>query len=387
MLKLAWRNLRRNKLRTLLTVASLISAVLLLCLLTAFLDLLTNSQNAADNRVVVRSAVSLATLIPQAYWQKLETIEHVQGVTPLNWFNGIYKDDRPENFFPRFASDPDTLFKVFPEYTISDAEKEAWKSERAGFVSGKALVDKYGWKVGDQIFIKGDIYPVDLNVTLRGVFTCTKTPSAEKQIFFHRQYLEEAAKARGLNVFGRVGTYFLKVDSPQSVAQVSKTAEAMFANSDSQVRAETEKAFQLSFAEMIGNVRLLFSAIGLAAVISIFFITANTMAMAARERTREVAVLKTLGFGNGQVMWLVIAEALAVGVLGALLGCIVASFAIQGLSLVLDKFMPVFGTLGMSPRVWSTGIAVGLVIGLLSGLLPATAAARLKIVDALRRVA
>ena len=382
MLKLAWRNLRRNKLRTLLTLASLISAVLLLCLLTAFLDLLTNAQNAADNRVVVRSAISLANLVPESYWQRLQTIDHVQGVTPLNWFNGLYKDDRPENFFPRFSSDPDTLFKVFPEYQISDAEKQAWKSERSAFIAGKAMVDKYGWKIGDQIFIKGDIYPVDLNLTLRGVYTDPQTPAGEKQIFFHRKYLEEATGNKG-----RVGTYFLKIDSPAAVPAVIKTAEAMFANSDAQVRAETEKAFQLSFAEMIGNVRLLFSAIGLAAVISIFFITANTMAMAARERTTEVAVLKTLGFGRSQVLWLVIFEALVVGVLGAVLGCIVAALSIRGLSLVLDKVFPVFGTLSMSPRVWMTGIGVGLVIGFLSGLLPAVSASRLRIVDALRRVA
>lgn len=381
MLKLALRNLLRNKLRTILTLLSLVSALVLLCFLTAFLDVLATTEGSADNRVVVRSAVSLATPLPEAYWQRLKTLEHVQGITTFNWYQGIFKNDRPENFFPRFSTDPDSLFAVYPEYKISEEEKAAWKAERSAFISGKTLADKYGWKIGDQIFIKGDIYPVDVNLTLRGIFTAVDAPSAEKQIFFHRKYLEEALGNPGL-----VGTYFLKIDSPQNVTKVIKAAEAMFTNAEYQVRAETEKAFQLSFLEMIGNVRLLFGAIGLAVVISIFFISANTMAMAARERTTEVGVLKTLGFRNGQVLSLVIMESLAVGLLGALIGLVISALSIRGISSALEKVFPIFGTFKMTPHTWAVGLGVGLLIGVLSGLIPAINASRVNIATALRRV-
>lgn len=380
--KLIWRNLLRNKRRTLLTMASLMLAVVLLTFLTAFLDLLTNTEAAVDNRLVVRSAISLANPLPESYGPRLQRIERVQAVTPLNWFQGVYLNDRPENFFARFSSDPATLFKVFPEYQMSDAEKQAWAAERGAFIAGKFLADRYGWKLGDQIFIKGDIYPVDLNLTLRGIYTVPGVEASEKQIFFHRRYLEEA-----MNNPGMVGTYFMMLDSPDAVPAVVKTAEAMFANSEAQVRAETEAAFQLSFLEMIGNIQFLFQAIGIAIAVSIFFITANTMAMAARERTTEVAVLKTLGFQGGQVMGMVIFEAVLVGLLGAALGCAVSAVSIGGMAQALDKVFPVFGTLAMTPRAWAVGLGIGLFVGLISGLFPALSASRLRIVDALRRVA
>jgi putative ABC transport system permease protein len=382
MQKLALRNLLRNKTRTTLTVASLMFALLLLSLLMAFLDLLSSAEGASDNRVIVRSAISLATLLPESYWHQIDMLPHVEAVTPLNWFQGVYKDERPENFFPRFAADPATLFKVYPELRISPEEQQAWAADRRGFVAGKTLVNKYGWKLGDSIFIKGDIYPMDVNLVLRGIFTQPRTPDQEKVLYFQRQYLEEGIGKRGL-----IGTYVLRIDSPANEVAVRKGAEAKFENSDFQVRAETEKAFQLSFAEMMGNVRLLFTAIGLAAVISIFFITANTMAMAARERTAEVGVLKTLGFGRGQLLRLVLAESLAVGVLGAALGCGLCALLLPAVGALLGKVIPVFGTLRMSGGNWATGLAIGVGIGLLSGAGPAFAASRLRIVDAVRRTA
>ncbi|HEX2223271.1 MAG TPA: FtsX-like permease family protein [Thermoanaerobaculia bacterium] len=380
--KLIWRNLLRNKRRTFLTMASLMLAVVLLTFLTALLDMFSNTEAAADNRLVVRSAISLANPLPESYGPRLARIEGVQAVTPLNWFQGVYINDRPENFFARFSADPATLFQVFPEYQMSDAEKQAWAGERGAFIAGKFLADRYGWKIGDQIFIKGDIYPVDLNLTLRGIYTSPGVEANEKQIFFHRRYLEEA-----MNNPGIVGTYFLLLDSPDSVPAVVDKAEGMFANSDSQVRAETEAAFQLSFLEMIGNIELLFRAIGIAIAVSIFFITANTMAMAARERTTEVAVLKTLGFQGGQVMGMVVFEAVLVGLLGAALGCALSAVAMGAMAQGLDKVFPVFGTLAMTPRAWAVGLGIGLLVGLVSGVFPAYSASRLRIVDALRRVA
>ncbi len=381
MTKLVWRNLTRNKMRTLLTIASVGLALFILCLLAALLKAMEGAEGAAANRVVVRHAVSLTFSLPEAYWERLRRLDHVIEVTPLNWYQGQYIDDKPANFFPRFSSDPATLFKVFDDNLISDEDLRAFADDRAGFVAGQALVDKYGWKIGDQISIKGDIYPVDVQLNLRGIFRNPKVSAGEKQIFFQRRYLEEATGNPG-----QVGTYWLKLDSPSSVTAVVRAAEEMFANSDAPVRAETEEAFQLSFLEMMGNVRLLLGSIGLAIVVSILFITANTMAMAARDRTREVAVLRTLGFRTGQVTGLVLGESVLVAVLGALAGAGGALLLLKGAHQALEEF-GVFGNLTVSPGLFALSLGAGAAIGLLSGLLPALAAVRTDIVDGLRKVA
>lgn len=381
MFQLSLKNLLRNKRRTFLTTASVALTLILVCLLGAVLMAMESAEGAADNRVVVRSAISLTFTLPEAYGQRLQQIDHVEAITPLNWFGGIYKDERPENFFAQFSTDPQTLLDVYPEYQIPPDQVSAWQAERTAFITGKALADKYGWKLGDQIFIKGSIYPLDLNLTLRGIFTEPNAPTAEKSIFFHRMYLEEA-----LGNPGQVGTFFLRIDSPDNVASVVQAAESMFENSEAQVRAETEKAFSLSFLEMMGNVRMFLGAIGAAIVVSLLFITANTMAMATRERTNEVAVLKTLGFRRGHVVRLLLFESLAVGVGGALVGLVIAVALVKGAATALQNIFPIFGTLAVTPPIATLALALGLLIGLASGGFPALQAARMTIVDGLRKL-
>jgi putative ABC transport system permease protein len=382
MIRLTLRNLLRNKKRTFLTVGSVAVGVLLLCLLLAMLSSMERAEGSADNRVVVRSKISLTFDLPESYWERVKTLPHTLASTPLSWYQGVYIDNRPENFFPRFACDPATLLDVFREIELPAAEKAVWQAERDSFVAGKSLADKYGWKIGDRIAIRGDIYPVDVDLVLRGVFTVPTTPTQERQIFFHRKYLEEALGNPGI-----VGTYWLLVESPDDVPAVVSAAEAMFENSEMPVRAETEKAFQLSFLEMLGNVRVLFGAIGSAVVISILFITANTMAMTARERTNEVAVLKTLGFRRRQVVGLVLGESVAVGLAGACAGAALAAGFLTLMARAMAESFPFFGTLYVTPAVAAAAVAVGLAVGALAGWLPAAQAARLRIADGLRRVA
>lgn len=381
MTKLVWRNLMRNKRRTVLTIASVALALLLLTLLGTLLEALTEAQGSTANRIVVRHAISLTFPLPEAYEQRLRGLEHVEAVTILNWFQGVYKNTRPENFFPRFATDAETLFDVFPEYRIPAEQIDAWKADRRGFIAGRALAEQQGWELGDTITIKGDIYPVDVELVLRGIFTHPDGAGLERQIFFHRRYVEEAMGNPGV-----VSTYFVKLDSQEAVPQVVRTVEAMFANSADQVRAETEEAFALSFASMLGNVRFLFGAIGLAIVVSIFFITANTMAMAARERTTEVAVLRTLGFRRSRVVAVVVAEALLVGLAGAALGVVLAAGLLRLLGSVMQQMSIFVGDLAPAPETLLVGVVVGLAIGALSGVGPAVIAARLPIVDGLRQV-
>ncbi|MEL7059496.1 MAG: FtsX-like permease family protein [Acidobacteriota bacterium] len=379
--KLVWRNLTRNRLRTALTVASVGLALFLLTFLGSLLDAIEGTETSSESRVVVRHAVSLTFDMPEAYGNRLTRLDQVQAVTPLTWFGGTYKDQRPANFFPRFGADPSTLFEVFDDYEISTADFQAWRDDRGGFIAGQELIDKQGWEMGERITVLGDIYPLDLELTLRGVFTRADAPSAERQIFFHRRYLEE-----GLGNPGTVGTYWLKLDSADAVPSVVRAAETMFESSDAPVRAETEEAFALSFLELLGNVRLLLGSIGLAVVVSILFITANTMAMAARDRVREVAVMRTLGFQRGHVTWLVLLEAILVGGLGAMVGAGLAVLSIGALRSGLEDALPLFGTLEASPTILGGALVLGLAIGLLSGIVPAWNASRVDIVGGLRRV-
>ena len=381
MIKLIRRNLLRNKRRTFLTMASLAMALFILSLLGVVNDALDFAdESSTPDRLVVRNAISLIFPLPEAYEARLRTIDNVVEVTPQNWFQGVYKDGRSENFFPRFTIDPETFRSVFYDIEFDDEEWEAFASQRTAFAAGRALAEDEGWSIGDVITIKGDIFPVDVELQLRALFDFDPE-GQERQIFFHRRYVEEAMGNPGQN-----GTYWLLLDDPDAAPSVIAAAEAMFENSDNQVLAQTAEAFGASFTEMLGNMQFFFMAIGLAIVVSIFLITANTMAMAARERTTEVSVLRTLGFRRNQVLGMVIGESLAVGVLGSALGLGFTAVAIRGATPFLEQMGFGFGGFALDAQVLVTAVAIGISVGLLSGVFPAVAAARLKIVDGLRRL-
>ena len=382
MIRLIRRNLLRNKRRTFLTMASLAMALCILSLLGVVNDAMDFADEASQpDRLVVRNAISLVFPLPEAYEARLRTIDNVAAVTPQNWFQGVYKDQRPENFFPRFTVDPETFRSVFHEYEWDEEEWEAFASQRTAFAAGRSLAADQEWSIGDVISIEGDIFPIDVELQLRALFDYDDDEAQERQIFFHRRYVEEAMNNPGMN-----GTYWLLLDDPDAAPAVIAAAEAMFENSENQVRAETAEAFAASFTEMLGNIRFFFTAIGLAIIVSIFLITANTMAMAARERTTEVSVLRTLGFRRNQVLGMVIGESLVVGLLGSALGIGVTAVAIRGATPFLAQMGFAFGGFELDPQVLSSAVAIGIAVGLLSGVLPAVAAARMKIVDGLRRI-
>ena len=381
MIKLIRRNLLRNKRRTFLTMASLAMALFILALLGVVSDAMSFAdESAIPDRLVVRNAISLTFPLPEAYEARLRTIDHVEAVTPQNWFQGVYKDTRPENRFPRFTIDPDTYRDVFYDVDFNEEEWEAFAAQRTAFAAGRTLAETQGWAIGDVIAIQGDIFPINVELELRAIFD-SEEERQERQIFFHRRYVEEALGNPGQN-----GTYWLLLDDPDAAPAVIAAAEAMFENSDNQVRAETAEAFAASFTEMLGNVQFFFSAIGLAVAVSIFLITANTMAMAARERTTEVSVLRTLGFRRNQVIGMVIGESLLVGVFGSVLGLGLTVGAIGAVTPALDQMGFAFGGFGLDPQNAFTAVGLGVAIGLFSGVFPAVAAARMKIVDGLRRV-
>jgi len=375
------KNSFRNKRRSILTMLSIGFSLLLLSFLMCIWTGFYIDQGSAESaqRVIVRHKVSLANFLPAYYRQKIRSIPGVMHVVPVNWFQGIYKDDKPENFFARFGTDPDEFFDTYKELSIPRDQEEAWKKDRAGAIADVELAKKYGWKVGDRIVIQGDIYPIRLELTLRGLFTSTQPNNS---LYFNWKYVEEGvAFAKDQD-----GTFGVLIDSPKNVNNVATAIDAMFANAPEPTKTETEKAFQLSFISMLGNVKAFILVISLASVFTILLVTGNTMAMSIRERTREVAVLKTLGFTRDTILKLFVGESVAISAIGGIVGTLLTIPILFGMS-----HAPQAGSLfllGLHEWKFAAPVAlvVAIVAGFLSSAIPAYNASRTGIVEGLRHI-
>ncbi|MGH7681093.1 MAG: ABC transporter permease [Candidatus Eiseniibacteriota bacterium] len=379
-LRLIWAHLLRSKRRTFLTISSIAIALFLFCTLRTVMTSLDAGIRASDDtRIVVRHAASLVFPLPLAYKDRIEQVPGVERVSWGNWFGGYYQD--PKNQFTQFALDPVSALDVFPEILLTPDQRAAFLNERTACIAGQALVDKYGWKIGDVIPITGTIYPGDWRVTLRGIFKASTPDADENVIYFHWDYLNEAMPDVRKNL---VGIYWVRVGSPADAPAVSARIDAIYENSPQPTKTETEKAFQAGFLQMMGNVSLLLTILGSAIVFAIMLVTINTMMMAARERTTEIAILKTLGFGDGLVLGLVAVESIALSLAGGVLGCGLAYAIFRKVNFTAGGMIPNFRVL---PETLLAGLALSLLMGLLSGLVPAVRAARLQIAGALRKVA
>ena len=376
------KNVYRNKLRFWLTVGSMAFSLALLSFLMsmwqAFYGNNLRSEQSAQ-RLIVRHKVSLTNLIPSSYREKIRHVPGVMKVIPMNWFGGTYKDATQKNFFARFGTDPDEFFDVYPELEIPKDQLDAWKRDRAGAVADAELAKKYGWKIGERIMLQGDIYPIQLELTLRGIFNA-KLPN--NSLYFNEKYVEEGVPFAK----GAAGFYGILVDSPQHVDQVSHDVDAMFANAPEPTRTETEKAFGLSFLAMLGNVKAFILVIASASVFTILLVSGNTMAMSIRERTREVAVLKTMGFTRKVILALFVGESTAVGLIGGVCGTLFALLLITG-----GTKAPGAGNLFViAQHAWKftapTAIGVAILAGFLSSAIPAYSASRTGIVEGLRHI-
>ncbi|HEY6332013.1 MAG TPA: ABC transporter permease, partial [Blastocatellia bacterium] len=298
-LRLILKNAGRNKRRTILTIFSVAVSIFLLATMRATIVTLNglNQVSGGELRLVVRRNTSLGDSMPEAYRDKIAQIKGVNQVCPVNWFGGIYKEDKPKYFFAQFYADTSNLFDVMTDDTIPADQLAAFKQERVACVAGAKLAAQQGWKIGDVIELKGTIYDVSPRLILRGLFT----GQSETSLYFHREYVEEA-----LGRPGQVGTFSVRLDSAGIAPQVMREIDDMFANSSAPTKTETEKAFQASFVSMLGNVTGLITGIGLVVVFAITLISANAMALSARERATEVAVMKAIGFTPGLVLMLVL---------------------------------------------------------------------------------
>jgi putative ABC transport system permease protein len=336
-------------------------------------------QGSAESaeRLVVRHRVSLTFNLPGYYREKIRALPGVVSVVPVSWFGGIYKDQKPENFFAQFGTDPEEFFKTFRDLQLPADQITAWQRDRQGVIVDSLLATKYGWKLGDRIVLQGTIYPINLELNVRGIFHSSPD---NKSVYFNAKYVEEA-----VDFFkGRAGTFSILAASPSDVSNISSAVDDMFRNSPQPTKTESEKAFGLEFVAMMGNVKAFILSICSAVVFATLLVSANTMAMSIRERTREVAVLKTLGFTKRGVLGLFVSEAVALSLGGGVLGAGLGWLMVYGLthSPQFFSFFPMKVTLG----IWLAALLTSGLVGLLSSAIPSYTASQVNIVDGLRHI-
>ena len=370
----------RNRRRSVLTVLSIsFSLILLTLMMTVWHRWYIDKGNAQSaQRLITRHRVSLTQNMPVYYREKMRTVPGVVAVAPTQWFGGLYKDEKPENFFAQFGTDPNEIFKVMTDFKIPDDQLQAWQRDQAGCVVDSDLAKKFGWKVGDRIVIKGTIFPVNLELTIRGIFT---PPQPSMTVYFNQKYVEEAVSWAK----GRSGTFNILADSADDVPKVAAGVDALFRNSPEPTKTESEKAFQLSFINSLGNVKAFILSICFAVIFATLLVSANTMAMSIRERTREVAVLKTLGFTRQRILTLYVGEAVTVALLGGLFGCVLATGLVFAMAHAPGMGFFFIGMKVTLPTFLLAVVVAGMV-GLVSALFPAYHAAKVDIVEGLRYI-
>ncbi|MGA7377196.1 MAG: FtsX-like permease family protein [Candidatus Sulfotelmatobacter sp.] len=373
------KNAFRNKRRSILTVLSIAFSLLLLTLMMTIWRAFYLDEGSAESaeRLVVRHRVSLTFSLPGFYREKIRAVPGVVAVVPVSWFGGIYKDDKPENFFAQFGTDPEEFFKVFRDIQIPEEQRIAWQRDRQGVIVDDTLAKKYGWKLGDRIVLKGNIYPVDLELYVRGIFSSYPD---NKSVYFNSKYVEEAVAF----FKGQAGTFSILAASPGDVSRIASTVDDMFRNSPQPTKTESEKAFGLEFVAMMGNVKAFILMICAAVVFATLLVSANTMAMSIRERTREVAVLKTLGFTRQSVLGLFVSEAVALSLAGGLLGFFLGWLMIYGLT--HSKQFISFFPMKVTPGMCLLSLLIAGFVGLVSATLPSYHASKVNIVDGLRHI-
>ncbi len=370
-------NAFRNKKRTLLTMGSVTVAFFLFGTLRSVLTTLDSAAEVgSEARLVVSNASGITFLMPEAHANRLASVDGVRSVTWSNWFGGYYQN--PQDFFAQFAIKAESFLPMYPEIEITSGDVEDFKRERTAAIVGVGLLEKYGWQVGQRVTLKGTIFSGDWEFTIRAAYTPTNPSFGNENMYFHYEYLYERTQ-------GRItpGWFVLQLDQPDRAAEIATTIDAMFKNSTAPTKTETERAFQAGFVTMWGNIGFLVRAIGTAVFFAILFVAANTMMMAVRERIGEIAILKTLGFQNTLLSGMVIAEAVAISLVGGAVGLLLARLAFVRPT-PLNTFFPGFGVTGGTIVL---GLALAAALGLISGAIPAWQSARLSVVGAMRRIA
>jgi len=369
----------RNKRRSLLTIASISVSLVLLSIMLTFWRSFYIDKGAPDSalRIMTRHKVSLANFLPIYYRDKIRAVPGVVHVVPMTWFGGRYKDDKPENFFPQFATDPEEYFDVAADKIMPADQLAAWKRDRAGCVADADLARKHNWKIGDHIILQGSTFPANLDLTVRGIYTIDPPTS---NLYFHSKYLEES-----VDWFkDSAGFYFTRVDTPENMPRAAHAIDEMFHSTPVPTKSESEQAFKLDFVARLGNVKAFILSICGAVVFTTLLVCANTMAMSIRERTREVAVLRTLGFTRPSILKLLLSESIAISLIGGIVAVVLGTGLITLMSRPGVIGMPV--SMHMTVATAAVVMLVAAFVGVVSGLIPSYRASNLGIVDALRYI-
>lgn len=380
--RLILRNVFRHKLRAALTILGVAIAVMAFGLLRTLVTSWYSGANAAaPDRLVTRNSVSFIFPLPLSYRDQILRVPGVKNVTYENWFGGQYIDSK--HFFPRIACDPPTMFSIYNDYVIPPDQLATFEKERDACVIGQKLADQYNFKIGDIIVITGDIFPGNWQFVVRGIYH-GKTPSVEENtLFFQWDYLNETLLKTTPSRANNVGWYAVQIQNPNDAARVSEAVDALFANSSAETKTETEKAFQAGFISMSSAIITSLQVISYVIIGIIFLVLANTMIMTARERIREYAVLKTLGFTAKHLVILIFGESLSIAILGGIVGILITFPACAGFAKGMQAFIPRFV---IEPDTLVIAGIFAILVGIISAIFPANRAVNMKIVDGLRQV-
>jgi putative ABC transport system permease protein len=381
-LKLIFKNAFRHKLRTFLTVLGVTIAILAFGLLRTLISAWYSGVEASSaTRLVTRNAISLIFPLPLSYKNKILQIEGVKSVSYASWFGGIYIDEK--HFFANYAVEPKTYLAMYPEIVLPPGQKAAVIRDRKSAVAGRKLAERYGWKIGDIITLKGTIFPGNWDFVLRGIYKGRDKNVDETAFFFQWDYLNETLKKTAPSRADQVGWYMVEVTNPNMAAEVAVKIDQIFKNSLAETLTETEKAFTLSFISMAEAIVIAIQLVSIVIIIIIMTVVANTMAMTARERIGEYAVFKTLGFGGLHISSLIFGESLLITMIGSALGIILTFPTAKIFHEQLSAYFPIFyveiGTIYQD-------IGASIAVGLLAGIFPAWRATNIRIADALRRI-
>jgi putative ABC transport system permease protein len=382
-LKLIFRNAFRHKLRTSLTVVGVAIAVLAFGLLrTLVAAWYLGVESSSSSRLITRNAISLVFTLPASYKEKIRQVPGVTIVSNGNWFGGVYIDEK--NFFPNFAVDPKTYLELYPEFVLTPEEKKAFIIDRKGCVVGRNISQRFGWKVGDVVTLRGTIFPGQWEFVVRGVYHGSQRSTDETQFFFHWDYLNESVRKTAPRRADQVGFYVLGLANPDTAAEVSLFVDGMFKNSLAETLTETERAFQMSFVSMTEAIIVAIRLVSYVVIVIIMVVAANTMAMTARERIAEYATMKTLGFGGWHVAGVVFGESLVIAMAGGVLGVVLSFPAAQWIGRKLGQFIPVFH---LSTETLALDLLAAFIVGAVAGIFPTWRGATIRIADGLRRIA
>ena len=378
---LIFSNLKRKKLRTGLTILSIIVAFLLFGYLSAIRQAFNAGVEVAGaDRLIVRHKVSLIQLLPQTHEAKIETVEGVENAVHQTWFGGIYQE--PRNFFAQMPIIPEEMYDIFPEYIISDEHKPAWSETRSGAIAGRGLAERFGWNVGDRIPINATIWTKKdggrtWEFDLVGIYDGAEKGTDTSQFFFRYDFFDETRSFGE----GLVGWYSVRVTNPDRAGEVAAAIDAEFANSSYETKSEPEGAFIQGFANQIGNIGFIIMSIMSAVFFTILLVAGNTMAYTVRERTNELAVLKAIGFTDRGVLSMVLGESLALTLVGGVIG-LGLSWLLVSMGDPTQGALPVFY---IPTRNIFLGFLLIAAMAFVTGILPALQAQKLQIADALRR--